>query len=95
MSKNFIEIEGNALNLSLSGASLNQSKNASNSKQINSSSKKPPSSYTNRSSLSARRSNSIVVRLNKNKFLKVNIFLKIQNTNHYHKINYKNLSKKH
>jgi hypothetical protein len=61
MSKNFIEIEGNALNLSLSGASLNQSKN-SNSKQINSS-KRPPSSYTNRSSLSSR-SNSIVVRLN-------------------------------
>jgi hypothetical protein len=64
MSKNFIEIEGNALNLSLSGASLYQSKNSTtnNSKQINSS-KRPPSSYTNRSSLSSR-SNSIVVCLN-------------------------------
>jgi hypothetical protein len=56
MSKNYIEIEGSALNLSLSGSTMNHSK-INKPQAIN---KKPPSSYTNRSSLSSR-SNSIVV----------------------------------
>ena len=62
MSKNFIEIEGNALNLSLNGSSLNHSKTQQLTKQTNS--KKPPSSsttLTNRSNLSSRSNSTLVI----------------------------------